>query len=217
MTVKIKVFLVDDHPVFRHGLRDMVQSDTRFEVVGECGDGDTALVEILRATPQVAILDVSLPKRSGLEVVRALRAAKPHVACLMLTMHAEESTFNAAMDAGAQGYLLKDDAMEMVLAALKAVASGGVYLSPAISTWLLRRQRRASALKEEKTGLAALTATERRVLLLVAENKTNKEIGEELFISHRTVETHRSNICRKLDLQGAHKLLQFAIEHRSDI
>jgi DNA-binding NarL/FixJ family response regulator len=135
----------------------------------------------------------------------------------MLTMHAEESTFNAAMDAGAQGYLLKDDAMEMVLAALKAVASGGVYLSPAISTWLLRRQRRASALKEEKTGLAALTATERRVLLLVAENKTNKEIGEELFISHRTVETHRSNICRKLDLQGAHKLLQFAIEHRSDI
>ena len=135
----------------------------------------------------------------------------------MLTMHAEESTFNAAMDAGAQGYLLKDDAMEMVLLGLKAVASGGVYLSPAISGWLARRQGRASALKEEKTGLVALTATERRVLLLVAENKTNKEIGAELFISHRTVETHRSNICQKLQLEGAHKLIQFAIEHRSEL
>ena len=107
--------------------------------------------------------------------------------------------------------------MDMVLLGLKTVAAGGVYLSPSISNWLVRRQQRASALKEEKTGLAALTATERRVLQLVAENKTNKQIGEELFISHRTVETHRSNICQKLQLQGAHKLLQFAIEHRSEI
>jgi DNA-binding NarL/FixJ family response regulator len=217
MTAKIRVFLVDDHPVFRHGLKDIIQSDTRFEVVGDCGDGDTALAEIPRAKPQVAILDVNLPRRTGLELARALRAAAPPVACLMLTMHAEESTFNSAMDAGAHGYLLKDDAMDMVLLGLKTVAAGGVYLSPSISNWLVRRQQRASALKEEKTGLAALTATERRVLQLVAENKTNKQLGEELFISHRTVETHRSNICQKLQLQGAHKLLQFAIEHRSEI
>jgi DNA-binding NarL/FixJ family response regulator len=217
MTAKIKIFIVDDHPLFRHGLREFVQADPRFEVVGECGDGNAALQDIPRAKPQVAILDVNLPKRSGLEVVRALRAARPPVACLMLTMHAQESTFNAAMDAGAQGYLLKEDAMELVLLGLKVVASGGVYLSPTISGWLLRRQQRASALKEEKTGLVALTATERRVLLLVAENKTNKEIGEQMFISPRTVETHRSNICQKLELQGSHKLLQFAIEHRSEI
>ena len=217
MTGKIKVFLVDDHPVFRRGLREIIHADPRFEVVGECGDGDTALAEIPQAKPQVVILDVNLPRRSGLDVLRALRAAKPRVACLMLTMQAEESAFNAAMDAGAQGYLLKEDAMELVLLGLKTVAAGGVYLSPAISAWLVRRQQRASALKEEKTGLTALTATERRVLQLVAENKTNKEIGEELFISHRTVETHRSNICQKLELQGAHKLLQFAIVHRSEI
>jgi len=217
MTTKIRVMIVDDHPVFRHGLKEIVNADPRFEVVGECGDGETALAEIPRAKPQVVILDVNLPKRSGLEVVRALRAARPPVACLMLTMHAEESTFNAAMDAGAQGYLVKDDAMEMVLLGLKAVAGGGVYLSPTISAWLVRRQGRASALKEEKTGLAALTATERRVLQLVAANKTNKDIAAELFISPRTVETHRSNICQKLAFQGAHKLLQFAIEHRSEI
>jgi DNA-binding NarL/FixJ family response regulator len=217
MTAKIRIFLVDDHPVFRHGLKEIIQSDPRFEIVGECGDGEAALAEIPRAKPQVAILDVNLPRRTGLEVARALRAARPPVACLMLTMHAEESTFNAATDAGALGYLLKDDAMDMVLLGLKTVAAGGVYLSPSISNWLMRRQQRASALKEEKTGLAALTATEQRVLQLVAENKTNKQIGEELFISHRTVETHRSNICQKLQLQGAHKLIQFAIEHRSEI
>jgi DNA-binding NarL/FixJ family response regulator len=217
MSTKIKVLIVDDHPVFRHGLRDIVHADPRFEVVGECGDGDTALAEITRAKPQVVILDVSLPRRSGLEVVRALRAASVRVACLMLTMHAEEATFNAAMDAGAQGYLLKDDAMDMVLLGLQVIASGGVYLSPTISGWMGRRRQRASALKEEKAGLVALTATERRVLLLVAENKTNKEIAAELFISPRTVETHRANICQKLELEGAHKLLQFAIEHRSEI
>jgi DNA-binding NarL/FixJ family response regulator len=208
---------VEDHPVFRHGLREIVQADPHFEVVGECGDGETALAEIPRTKPQVVILDVNLPRRSGLDVARALRGTNPSIGCLMLTMHAEESAFNAAMDAGAQGYLLKDDAMEMVLLGLKAVASGCVYLSPTISGWLGRRQQRASALKEEKPGLASLTSTERRVLLLVAENKTNKQIGEALFISHRTVETHRSNICQKLELEGAHKLLQFAIEHRSEI
>jgi DNA-binding NarL/FixJ family response regulator len=217
MTEKIRVFLVDDHPVFRHGLREIVNADARFKVVGDCGDGDTALAEIPRAMPQVVILDVNLPGQNGLEVVRTLRKARPPVGCLMLTMHAEESTFNAAMDAGAHGYLLKEDAMELVLLGLKAVADGGVYLSPTISSWLVRRHQRVSALKEEKTGLAALTATERHVLQLVAENKTNREIGQELFISHRTVETHRSNICQKLQLQGAHKLLQFAIEHRSEI
>jgi len=217
MAAKIKVLIVDDHPVFRHGLREIVQADPRFEVMGECGDGATALTEIARLKPQVVILDVSLPKRSGLEVVRALRATHPEIGFLMLTMHAEESTFNAAMDAGAQGFLLKDDAMDLVLLGLQVVASGGVYLSPTISGWMGRRRQRASALKEEKTGLAALTGTERRVLLLVAENKTNKEIAAELFISPRTVETHRSNICQKLQLEGAHKLLQFAIERRSEI
>jgi DNA-binding NarL/FixJ family response regulator len=132
-------------------------------------------------------------------------------------MHGEEATFNAAMDAGARGYLLKEDALELVLLGIKAVASGSFYLSPSISGWLMKRQQRVSALKLQKTGLASLTPTERRVLQLVAENKTNKEIAGELFISPRTVETHRSNLCQKLELQGVHKLLQFAIEHRSEL
>jgi len=217
MTAKIKVLIVDDHPVFRHGLREIIDAAPQFEVVGECSDGETALATMPKVRPDVAVLDINLPKLSGLEVARALRGAKPRTGCLILTMHAEESTFNAAMDAGAQGYLLKQDAMEQVLVGLRTVADGGVFLSPSISAWFVRRQQRSSALKEEKTGLSALTPAERHILLLVAENKTNKEIAADLFISHRTVETHRTRICRKLDLAGAHKLLQFAIRHQSEL
>lgn len=217
MGAKSTVYIVDDHPIFRHGLKQAILADPLFEVVGEAGDDVTALAEIAKAKPAVAIVDVRLPQRGGLELVKALRNNRSSTACLMLTMHGEESTFNAAMDAGARGYLLKEDALELVLLGLKAVAAGSLYLSPSISGWLLRRQQRASAFKQEKAGMANLTATERRVLQLVAENKTNKEIAGELFISHRTVETHRSNICQKLELQGVRKLLQFAIEHRSEL
>jgi DNA-binding NarL/FixJ family response regulator len=217
MAQRTKVYIVDDHPVFRHGLRQMIQADASFEVLGEAGDDATAFSEIAKTKPAVAIVDVHLPQRGGLELVKALQGLRPGPACLMLTMHGEEATFNAAMDAGAHGYMLKDDALELVLLGLKAVAAGSFFLSPSISGWLVRRQQRVSALKQEKTGLAALTATERRILHFVAENKTNKEIASELFISHRTVETHRSNICQKLELQGVHKLLQFAIEHRSEL
>ena len=217
MDRQTRVYIVDDHPVFRHGLRQIIQADSSFEVVGEAGDDAKALSEISKIKPALAIVDVHLPQRGGLELVKALQGLRPVPACLMLTMHGEESTFNAAMDAGAHGYMLKDDALELVLLGLKAVAAGSFFLSPSISGWLIRRQQRASALKQEKTGLAALTPTERRILQFVAENKTNKEIAGELFISHRTVETHRSNICQKLELQGVHKLLQFAIEHRSEL
>jgi DNA-binding NarL/FixJ family response regulator len=213
----MRVYVVEDHPVFRHGLKQMIQADESFQVVGEAGDDVTALAEIPKLMPQIIIVDVRLPERGGLELVRLLRAKQPLAACIMLTMHAEESTFNAAMDAGALGYILKEDALDLVLLGLRAVAAGTIYLSPRIANWVVRRQQKISALKESKTGLAGLTATERRILHLVAENKTNKEIATQLFISHRTVETHRSNICEKLELQGAHKLLQFAIEHRSEL
>jgi DNA-binding NarL/FixJ family response regulator len=217
MTTRTRIYLVDDHPIFRLGLRQIIQADSTFDVVGEAGDDGTAAAGITRLKPDIAIVDVGLPKNGGLALVRSLRSACPGLACIMLTMNAEESTFNAAIEAGAQGYILKDDALDLVTLGLRAVAAGTIFLSPAISGWLVRRQQRVSVLKETKTGLAALTPTERLVLLLVRENKTNKEIAAELFVSHRTVETHRSNICAKLGLQGSHKLLQFAIEHRSEL
>src|SRR5262249_55470158 len=138
-------------------------------------------------------------------------------AVIVLTMSSEEGTFNAVMDAGAQGYVLKENAAGDVLIGLQAVAAGGVFISPSVAGFLTRRLQRVSALKEEKRGLGSLTPTERRILRLVAENKTNKEIGRQLFISHRTVETHRSHICEKLELSGNRALLKFAFDHKSEI
>lgn len=209
------VYVVDDHPVFRHGLKQIIAADPAFKIVGEAGDGATALRQMQQLLPAVAIIDINLPELSGVALLRSLRMLDAPPACLMLTLDSEESTFNAALDAGASGYVLKEDALDLVLLGLRTVAAGTVFLSPRISGWLMRRRERISAIKQRAGGLTSLTVTERRVLQLVAENRTNKDIGHELSISHRTVERHRSNICRKLDLQGPHKLLRFAIEHRS--
>lgn len=211
------VIIVDDHPIFRRGLKEIIEGDAQFTVTGEAGDGETALQQITALKPDLVVLDLHLPKIGGLELVRTIRARARPPAVIVLTMHVEESMFNAAMDGGAQGYILKENAISDALVGLKAVASGGVFISPSVAGYLVRRHQRAAALKEEKKGLATLTPTERRVLWLVAENKTNKEIGRELFISHRTVETHRSHICEKLDLSGNRALLKFAFDHKSEI
>lgn len=217
MKDKTRIVIVDDHPIFRRGLKEIIESDGKFVVAGEAGDGETAIQQMKSLKPDVAVLDLHLPKTSGLEAVRAARVMAHPPAVIVLTMQADEGVFNAAMDAGAQGYMLKENAVNDVLAGLRAVAAGGIFISPAVAHFLVRRHQRASALKEQKKGLAALTPTERRILRLVADNKTNKEIGRELFISHRTVETHRSHICEKLELSGNRALLAFAFDHKSEI
>jgi len=217
MKDKTRVVIVDDHPIFRRGLKEVIDADGRFTVVGEAGDGEAALAQIKSLRPHVAVMDMHLPGLSGLVLVRGARALPHPPAVLVLTMHAEESLFNEAMNSGAQGYILKENAVTDLLLGLAAVAKGGVFISPSVAGYLVRRQQRASALKTERKGLAALTPTELRVLRLVAANKTNKEIGRELFISPRTVETHRTHICQKLELSGNRALLHFAFEHKSEI
>lgn len=215
--MRISVYIVDDHPIVRQGLRQLLEAQAGIKVVGESGDGQSALEEIQRLKPRVAVVDLQIPGLDGLALTRAIRSAAPKVAVVVLTMHAEESSFNAAIDSGAQGYILKENAVQDIILGVQSVASGGVFLSQAISEYLVRRHQRASALKEKQTGLASLSPTERRVLRLVAENQTNKMIGKTLCISERTVETHRLHISEKLDLKGRRKLLEFAIEHRSEL
>jgi len=215
MAGRIKVLIVDDHPLFRSGLRQVIESDVRFELTGEAADGETAYKFILEKKPDVAVLDVNLPKLTGLEVARKLQPKKISTRLIILTMHKEEDMINRALDSGVNGYVLKENAVEDILEAVVAVAKGGHYLSPAVSGFLVNRRNRAQSLAAQKPGLDDLTKAERRVLKLVAEKKTSKEIGAELFISPRTVEAHRANICTKLELTGSHSLLQFALENRS--
>ena len=211
---KIRVMIVDDHPLFRQGLRQAIGGDSRFEVIGEADNGQTALNRILDLRPEVAVLDVNLPGLSGLEVVAALRAKKLRVSIVILTMLKDEQAFNKALNLGIHGYVLKENAAEEILNCIAAVSRNEAYVSPSLTDFLLRRRSRAESLASHKPGLDDLTVAEKRILKRVALGKTTKEIAAELFISPRTVESHRANICEKLELIGANRLLQFALENR---
>lgn len=212
---RIKVLIVDDHPLFRQGLKQLVESDARFELAGEAGDGPAALQFIQEKKPDVAVLDVNLPGLSGLEVARQLQRKRSPTHVVILTMFKEEETFNRALDLGVLGFVLKENAVQDILNSLVAVARGEHYLSPTISSYLVHRRGRAEALATQRPGLDDLTKAERRILQLIAEKKTSRAIATELFVSPRTIEAHRANICTKLGLHGSHSLIQFALEHRS--
>lgn len=217
MAQRITVLIVDDHPLFREGLRQVILRDSRFELIGATGDGQMALQMILEKKPDVAVLDVNLPNLTGLEIAQKLQNKKLPTRLIILTMLKEEDIFNRALDFGVKGFVLKENAIEEILKALTAVAEGEHYLSSSISGYLVRRRHRAESLAKEKPGLDDLTKAELRVLKLIAMKKTSREIAAELFISPRTVEAHRANICEKLELHGSHSLLQFALENRSSL
>jgi DNA-binding NarL/FixJ family response regulator len=215
MRHEITVLIADDHPNFRKGLREIIEADSGLKIIAEAEDGERALVLIQTLRPQVAVLDVDMPHKDGVEVARQVRELRLNVPLIFLTMHRDERFFNAALDAGAQGYVLKDSALSEILSAIRAVAAGRSYITPLLTGYLLNR--RAVSAQVNLTGLAALTDAERRVLKLVAEYKTSREIADQLFISIRTVDRHRANIATKLDLKGSHALLQFAIEHKAEL
>jgi DNA-binding NarL/FixJ family response regulator len=213
----VEILIADDHPIVRQGLRQTVESDSGLKVVAEAGDGQEALVRIKELRPHVAVLDIQMPLLDGFGVARAVREEGLTVGLIFLTFQRDEEVFNAALDLGVRGYVLKDSAVSDIVACVRAVAAGQHYASPALTTHLVSRGRRAAALVEDRPGLAALTPTERQVLRLIADYKTSKEIAAELCISPRTVETHRNNICQKLDLHGSHALMKFALAHKSEL
>lgn len=212
-----RIVIADDHPMFRRGLVEAIRQERGFTIVGEAEDAVQAwhLLDTLR--PDVAVLDVEMGGEHSLSIARRVREKGLPVRVLFLTMHKEESLFNEAIDAGAAGYLLKDAAAREIAAAIRAAAAGDSYVSPAISSFLLRRAERASALVRERPALQQLTPSERKILKLIAEGKTSKEVADELSISYRTVENHRANICAKLGLAGTNSLLRFALENRASL
>jgi len=217
MGIEITLIIADDHPIFRKGLRQVVETDAALKVLAEAEDGEAALALIQQLNPDVALLDVDMPKLDGVEVARALREKQLPVSVVFLTMHKDEDVFNDAMDAGAKGYVLKESAVTDLILCIRAVAAGQHFISPQLSSFLLTRSARMASLVKQKPTLDSLTATERRVLKLIADNKTSREIAADLFVSIRTVENHRANICAKLDLHGAHALLNFALANKSSL
>jgi DNA-binding NarL/FixJ family response regulator len=217
METQIKIVMADDHPIVRQGLRKIIEIDKNLLILAEAGDGQTALDLIEEHRPQVAVLDIDMPGMDGFAVVRELQKRRIETEVVFLTMLDEEETFQAAMDLNVRGYVLKDSAADEIVSAIKSVARGRPFLSPAMSAMLLSRRRRSDELEKQQPGLHLLTASERRVLKLIADDKTSREIGEELFVSYRTIEAHRANISRKLNLSGSLALIKFAAANKSEL
>jgi DNA-binding NarL/FixJ family response regulator len=213
MKKEIRILMADDHPVYRAGLRQIISADLALKIVQETGAGTEALRLARELKPDIAILDLDMPGLNGLDVARARQKERLPFEIIFLTMYREEDMFQAAMDLGARGYVLKDSAAADILQAIHAVVSGQHYISPALTSLLVHRATHAP--ERQTPGLDQLTPAERRILKLIASDKTSKEIAEELGLSPRTVENHRTNMSAKLGLQGSHSLLKFAFENKA--
>jgi DNA-binding NarL/FixJ family response regulator len=213
----VRVLIADDHPIFRQGLRQIIEAQRALRVVAEASDGDQALDCLQQGDVDVAVLDVTMPVKDGFVVAREVRERRLAVALVFLTMHKDEHYLNAALDVGVRGYVVKDNATTEIVDCVRSVAAGGEYISPTLSSFLIRRRSRAASLAEQKPALDQLTPAERRILRLIADGLTSREIAGQLGIGVRTVEHHRNNVAVKLELRGSHALTRFAIRHQSDL
>jgi len=203
----VRVLLADDHTLVRAGVRRILETQPGFAVVAEVADGEAALAALATHEADVLVLDLSMPGRDGFEVLRRARQVRPGLRVLVLSMHAGAEYIQRAVREGADGYLLKDSAVQDLVAGIRAVMEGRAFYSPAVQGQLARLAREPRG----RGGLESLTEREREVLRRVARGLTTKEIAAELAISMRTVDSHRANLMRKLDLKSVALLTQFAI------
>jgi DNA-binding NarL/FixJ family response regulator len=212
---EVRILVADDHPIFRRGLKEIIEAEAGLRIIAEADDGRAALARVQELRPQLALLDIDMPELNGFEVARQILEQRLPVEIIFLTMHSEEAMFNRALSLGVKGYLVKSSAATGIVNAIRAVLAGENYTSPSVTSYLFKRARRAAA--PLTGGLAALTPTERHVLKLIAEYKTSKEIAAELGVHYRTVENYRTNICAKLELRGSHSLIKFALQHQEEL
>ena len=208
---KIEIVLVDDHRLFREGVRNLLEQQADMTVVGEAGDGRTAADLVQTLSPTVVVMDVTMPDLNGINATRQILCAKPDTKVLALSMHAHRPLVREMLEAGASGYLLKECAFdELVQAIHSVVEKNQVYLSPKISRMVLEDYLRPPR-KTEMLGILTLTPSEREITQLITEGKSSRQIAENMGISVRTVEKHRLNIMRKLRIRNVAELVKYAI------
>jgi DNA-binding NarL/FixJ family response regulator len=208
---KLRILLGDDHTLLRNGIRKILQEETDWEVVAEAGDGREAVRQALETQPDIAILDIGMPKLNGIEATRQIVRRLPDIRVLILSMHGNDAYIMQALKAGAKGYLLKDSADTELIRAVAAVSSGKSYFSPAVSTVMLDDYVRHLAEKGISDRYESLSEREREIFQLVAEGHSNKEIATLLSVSPTTVETHRAHILQKLGVHNTAELVLFAV------
>jgi DNA-binding NarL/FixJ family response regulator len=207
-----KVIIADDHTMFREGLKRILTEKGNIEVIGEAGCGLDLLTLLYQMTPDMVILDISMPNLRGIEAIHEIRAIQPNVKILILTMHDNKEYLHQTIAAGGDGYLLKDDANKDLFSAIEKIRDGKKYISPRLSEDITEDWAKIHRGDLPPYEPEPLTLREREVLKLIAEGKSSKEIAELLFISSRTVERHRANIMEKLKMKKAADLVKYAIE-----
>jgi DNA-binding NarL/FixJ family response regulator len=213
--VKTKILIADDHPICLQGLVSLIEKEPSFSVVAQVTDGMQALRQIKKIKPDIAILDISMPKLSGLDVAKKVKDKKLNVSIIILTMYKEIDFYDEAVSLGVQGFVLKDNAANILITAISLVLKGKRFKCPVISEQLkIRNKKRKNG---NKFSIKVLTSAEKQVLKCLSKNKTNKEIAVELSIRPRTAQNHRASMCSKLNLKGMNALLKYAIENKSKL
>ncbi|UCE56338.1 MAG: response regulator transcription factor [Desulfobacterales bacterium] len=211
MHKKIKIVLAEDHTILREGLRALLSSDPKFEIVGEVEDGREAVHCVEKLGPELILMDLSMPRMSGMEAIREIKKRYPQSKVIALTVHKTEEYLHTTLQAGADGYVLKDATHNELVVAIKSVMKGKPYLSPGVSEKVIEGYLQGKGTLKPDSPWESLSQREREVLKLIAEGYKNKEIAEELCISLKTVEKHRANLMKKLDLHNAAALTVYAM------
>lgn len=211
---KLRILLTDDHTLFRQGLKSLLEAEYDMQVVGEARDGQEAVERALELKPDLVIMDIGMPGLSSFEAVRQIRRVRPETRVLFLTMYDDEDYLAQCLEAGASGYVLKDTPAEQLVAAVREIQRGGKYLSPVILSRLVEDMRSRKPTDRFKPRINTLTPREREVLKFLAEGLSVKEIAVMLKLSTKTVEAHKFNLMRKLDLHNKAQLVQYAIKRK---
>ena len=212
MDKPIRIVLAEDHTILREGLRALLSADPKFEIVGEADDGREAIRRVDKLAPDLVVMDLSMPRMTGMDAIREIKRRHPATKIIALTVHKAEEYLRTTLQAGADGYVLKDATHVELLLAIQNVLKGKTYLSPSVSNTVIEGYLEGKEDQIPSPGLGLLSPREREVLKLIAEGYKNKEIAADLFISLKTVEKHRANLMKKLDLHNAAALTSFAIE-----
>ena len=214
MESKRKIVIAEDHTILRAGLRALLAAQNGLEVIGEAGDGREAIRKVDTLQPDLLLIDLSMPKLNGIDAIREIKSQHPKIKIIVLTVHKSDEYIIAALKAGANGYMLKDASQNELLLAIDYVLNGKTFLSPSISDKVVDAVLNTDKKGKPAAVLENLTAREREILKLVAEGNTNKKIAYHLCISLKTVEKHRSNLMKKLDLRNTAALTAYAIEKK---